>query len=51
MLDEGEAGENQRGQAVTHHVDVQALEVGNIASNVETEARPMIEGRVAWIGW
>jgi hypothetical protein len=45
MMDEGEAGRGERRQAVIHHVDVQALEVGNVAGDVERQDLPLALGR------
>ena len=44
MLDEGELARDQRAQAVIHHAQVQALEIGDVAADVERQDLPLALG-------
>ena len=45
MLDEGELARDQRAEAVIHHLQVQALQVGDVAAHVEGQDLPLALGR------
>ena len=45
MLDEGQLARDQRAQAVIHHRQVQALEVGDVAADVERQDLALALGR------